>query len=1016
VSDADGTTEDMSNAVFQVAAAAAVTPDTPSITVVAPNGGESYTAGDAVAISWSSNLVNNVKISVSSNAGTYIDIVTVSGADGSYTWSPAAAIANAKIKVSDADGTTEDVSNAVFQVAAIPVVTPDPASITVVSPNGGESYASAEGLSLSIQWEAENLDAAAVVSISYQLNGGTWVVLPTGDPVLVAAVNAASDDLDAAEADLTAKEAVLADAQAADVLADAAVVDAQAAYDAAVAAANAAPADAALAAAKVAAYVALQDAITAAAATQADVDAAQADVAAAQTAVDDAQAAYDAALAAAAASGQLASEESYDWAVGTSVVSNNIRIKIVSGANSDMSDAVFSITAEAEEPVDPVVASIELLTPNGGESFDAGDEVMIAWSAVDVESVAITLTTDGVTFTDIATVEEGSSYTWTPAVGYSNAKIKVSDASDASVCDKSDMVFTVNAAAPAIGAPAALVITDVPNDNGGFAYFNFTVSDRHPGVVADDEYLVSSYEIYRDISAVDVTAAQWVAWAQVPAYYAVDADNKLTVIVPTINNTVSNWKMLASTAKASSGETTGQGGSAKAADGAPVATLLDGAAKAADGVYASDFSSVASGYSVDNIAPGSFTAFNAVDNPDPGLNKGVLLTWDAPENHGIVGSWTMSGVTYYIYGAEKYDVYRKFGAGDYVKVGSALRGAESFIDNIVDSTKKYTYMVQAVDGNVLHEVYTSANSAIACANLRVGDFTSDNYVNISDFAIFGDNYLKTSDNPEWDQLYDLDSDGTIVNISDFAVFGDNYLKGTPPAGKAADGLNAGVNVDASMVLNVVRADAETNADYVAEVSIQNVTELKSFDFKLAFNPEKVEFLSVDGLGEELTLIRTEKPGELLVAKAFREEDVFDGIIRVNFASTGKAGDSMMSLVAGNLADESYMANMIDEANLGTFRLEALPTVFALDQNFPNPFNPITTIRYSIPTDAHVELVIINLNGQVVRTLVNNDQRADFYNVVWNGRNQNGNEVATGMYFYRIQAGKLSDIKKLMLIK
>jgi hypothetical protein len=324
-------------------------------------------------------------------------------------------------------------------------------------------------------------------------------------------------------------------------------------------------------------------------------------------------------------------------------------------------------------------------------------------------------------------------------------------------------------------------------------------------------------------------------------------------------------------------------------------------------------------------------------------------------------------------------------------------------------------MVQAVDGNVVHEVYTSENKSLACSNRLLGDFTSDYYVNVSDYAIFGDNYLKTSDDPEWDPLYDLDADGTIVNIADYSLFGTWYLR-EPPAGKVVDGLNAGVNVDASMLLNVVRADAESNADYVAEVSFQNVSELKAFDFSLAFDSEKLEFLSVNGLGEELTLVRTEETGELLVAKAFREGDEFDGIIRVNFTSTGKAGDSMMSLVAGNLADESYMANMIDEANLGTFRVEALPTVFALDQNFPNPFNPITTIRYSIPTDAHVELVIINLNGQVVRTLVNSDQRADFYNVVWDGRNQNGEEAASGMYFYRIQADKLSDIKKLMLIK
>ena len=108
--------------------------------------------------------------------------------------------------------------------------------------------------------------------------------------------------------------------------------------------------------------------------------------------------------------------------------------------------------------------------------------------------------------------------------------------------------------------------------------------------------------------------------------------------------------------------------------------------------------------------------------------------------------------------------------------------------------------------------------------------------------------------------------------------------------------------------------------------------------------------------------------------------------------------------------------MVDEANLGIYRVEALPTVYALEQNFPNPFNPNTTIKYAIPNAAHVELTIINLSGQVVRTLVNDDLRANFYSVVWDGRNNRGEEVASGMYFYRIQADKFSAIKKLMLIK
>ncbi|MEO8169009.1 MAG: FlgD immunoglobulin-like domain containing protein, partial [bacterium] len=99
----------------------------------------------------------------------------------------------------------------------------------------------------------------------------------------------------------------------------------------------------------------------------------------------------------------------------------------------------------------------------------------------------------------------------------------------------------------------------------------------------------------------------------------------------------------------------------------------------------------------------------------------------------------------------------------------------------------------------------------------------------------------------------------------------------------------------------------------------------------------------------------------------------------------------------------------------------IPTVFALDQNFPNPFNPTTTIRFSLPEQATVSLKIYNLLGQEIANLASGDMPAAFHNVVWSGRNQAGSQVASGMYFYRLEAtgvsgGKFNSLKKLILLK
>ena len=95
---------------------------------------------------------------------------------------------------------------------------------------------------------------------------------------------------------------------------------------------------------------------------------------------------------------------------------------------------------------------------------------------------------------------------------------------------------------------------------------------------------------------------------------------------------------------------------------------------------------------------------------------------------------------------------------------------------------------------------------------------------------------------------------------------------------------------------------------------------------------------------------------------------------------------------------------------------AIPREFSLEQNYPNPFNPTTTIRYGLKGDGQVTLTIYNMLGQKVRTLVNGYQNAGFREVVWNGTNDLGNRVASGVYFYRLEAQDFVTSRKMILMK
>ncbi|MDZ7288746.1 MAG: endo-1,4-beta-xylanase [candidate division KSB1 bacterium] len=93
-----------------------------------------------------------------------------------------------------------------------------------------------------------------------------------------------------------------------------------------------------------------------------------------------------------------------------------------------------------------------------------------------------------------------------------------------------------------------------------------------------------------------------------------------------------------------------------------------------------------------------------------------------------------------------------------------------------------------------------------------------------------------------------------------------------------------------------------------------------------------------------------------------------------------------------------------------------PAVFSLSQNYPNPFNPSTTIRYSLPKSTHTTVTIYDMLGTRVRTLVNSLQNAGEHSVTWDGRDDRAAPVASGIYFYRLEAGEIKIQKKMLLLR
>jgi hypothetical protein len=145
--------------------------------------------------------------------------------------------------------------------------------------------------------------------------------------------------------------------------------------------------------------------------------------------------------------------------------------------------------------------------------------------------------------------------------------------------------------------------------------------------------------------------------------------------------------------------------------------------------------------------------------------------------------------------------------------------------------------------------------------------------------------------------------------------------------------------------------------------------------------------------------------------AIAPDSVVEAVISFDVSSTAKMGASGDIVIVITAGDGVVARKSISVA-------VAVPTVYELSQNYPNPFNPTTTIEYQLPADGFVTLKVYDTLGREVATLVNEQQKADYYKATFNG-----GSLASGVYFYRLQIhpntkgdGGFTAVKRLMVLK
>jgi hypothetical protein len=214
---------------------------------------------------------------------------------------------------------------------------------------------------------------------------------------------------------------------------------------------------------------------------------------------------------------------------------------------------------------------------------------------------------------------------------------------------------------------------------------------------------------------------------------------------------------------------------------------------------------------------------------------------------------------------------------------------------------------------------------------------------------------------------------------------------------------------------------EAGKEISIPVSIKGMKGLMSVQMTLKYDPSCVEFsgMANTALSENMTVTSYNDKANGIVkiaaagGKMLPEEGT---ILDLNFI----AGKKLHGKINSEIKVQELLANetdMTSSAVSSEMEISGLPVQYKLQQNYPNPFNPSTTIKYELPDDnINVDIQIFNSLGQLVKTVVSGNENSGRYEIVWNGCDNNGRQVTSGIYICRIQAGKFTATRKMMMLK
>ena len=308
-------------------------------------------------------------------------------------------------------------------------------------------------------------------------------------------------------------------------------------------------------------------------------------------------------------------------------------------------------------------------------------------------------------------------------------------------------------------------------------------------------------------------------------------------------------------------------------------------------------------------------------------------------------------------------------------------------------------------------VLESRPSNTACAiPYAVGDANFDSETTIADVLALVDFILEeTAPSAAAFNNCDINRDDAL-NIADVVMIVD-IIAGTGTARVSGNGSMALVDLTA----DYQSSELLVNLDYDGA--------LKGMQFDLTYDPELVTVGAPSlGLVQDNVMITFNKvqDGLMKIVVADLEGEIIEstekGFIKIPYSFSGNildiSGLSISDIFVSG--PKGVIADVVSRTVSADVKL--VPGVFALHQNYPNPFNPKTEIMFDLPEVSVVDVAIYNLMGQKVKTLVNKEMTPGYHVMQWDGTNDKGSVVSTGMYFYTLNTNKYHAMRKMLFLK